>query len=109
MNTRCSACGGLVFGTLESTGDFYCSGVHQSNEPKINYGWICPRCTKVHSPNSTTCDCSSITQAIPLDDLISNNKAALDKIAEDLFLVGEARWKTDKEGNVTVPKWYILE
>lgn len=33
-------------------------------EPKsdniyLNYGWICPRCQRVHSPNIPTCKCNN--------------------------------------------------
>lgn len=30
------------------------------NQPN-NTGWLCPRCQKVHSPYSTTCDCKPQT------------------------------------------------
>lgn len=29
------------------------------NNPNIRYGWVCPRCGKVNSPDARSCDCSS--------------------------------------------------
>lgn len=34
----------------------------QQYPPKpIQYGWECPRCHKIHSPYSLTCDCQPAT------------------------------------------------
>ena len=30
---------------------------NESSKTGMLYGWICPRCGKVHSPYSTNCDC----------------------------------------------------
>jgi len=30
-----------------------------------NYGWICPRCQKVHAPWVASCSCSSISSLTP--------------------------------------------
>ncbi len=53
---KCANCGSEL-----QTGDtgFICSKCKskQINQP-FYYGWICPRCGKVHSPYSTHCDCT---------------------------------------------------
>ncbi len=46
----CGACGGIISG--------YGSSIHAAcNCPKHPQGWECPRCNKIHSPYSLTCNC----------------------------------------------------
>jgi len=54
------------------TGSLYCNSEKCQNEmvrkgkeesllqmlPIFIYGWICPRCQRVHSPNIITCQCN---------------------------------------------------
>lgn len=35
-----------------------------------NYGWICPRCQKVHAPAAQTCACAPSTLGAPLPNTI---------------------------------------
>ena len=51
-NVYCDKCGKLISGTPTGTGQQYCDCKSQTP-----VGWICPRCHKVHSPYSMTCDC----------------------------------------------------
>jgi DNA-directed RNA polymerase subunit RPC12/RpoP len=61
---KCLNCGSEL-----QTGDtdMNCSKCRANmNQNNILYGWICPRCGKVHSPYSTQCDC-------PPSSIISNS------------------------------------
>lgn len=46
----CKTCGGFLFGV-------YCGNSRICTCKKAAAGWECPRCHKIHSPYSTTCDC----------------------------------------------------
>ena len=55
---KCIYCGaGLTTGDA----DLMCTSCRMkrqlSGEIPYLYGWICPRCQKIHSPFSLTCDC----------------------------------------------------
>lgn len=59
---RCSKCGGLMYGQIERTNDFWCKcpefwGTSPKEEQPHLQGWECPRCHKIHSPFVYTCDC----------------------------------------------------
>lgn len=63
---RCSVCDAVVM-TI-TNGNYYCPTCHSFYEFKncdmpfphvVQYGWICPRCGKVNSPDARSCDCSS--------------------------------------------------
>lgn len=41
--------------TTEINSDYIIS----HNNPNIRYGWVCPRCGKVNSPDACSCNCSS--------------------------------------------------
>lgn len=46
--------------TAEISSDYIIS----DNNPNIRYGWVCPRCGKVYSPNVNTCGCNSTSDTI---------------------------------------------
>lgn len=58
---KCSSCGK----EMQSTGDDFINGIcsfcklkeTNKNQNTLLYGWICPRCQKVHSPFVYECDC----------------------------------------------------
>lgn len=68
---RCNVCGAVVM--TMTNGTYYCPTCHSySSDCKVQncnmplpenfgarYGWICPRCGKVNSPDTRSCDCSS--------------------------------------------------
>ena len=50
----CGICGGYIFGELPDI-----TSVNPCICPKPRLrGWECPRCHKIHSPFSLTCDCA---------------------------------------------------
>jgi hypothetical protein len=62
---KCVVCGTVVM-TL-TNGNYYCPTCNSYYEFKncdmpfphvVRYGWICPRCGKVNSPDECSCDCS---------------------------------------------------
>ena len=68
---KCNVCGADMIST--TGGNYYCPKNHiESSDYKVQncdmplpqgfgvrYGWICPRCGKVNSPDARSCDCSS--------------------------------------------------
>lgn len=58
--SRCPKCAGAVFapGVAVGYGGPLCScpALPYTQGP-IQYGWVCPHCTKDHSPLTPTCDC----------------------------------------------------
>lgn len=75
---RCSVCDVVV---MTMTGrNYYCPTCHSFYEFKncdmpfphvVQYGWICPRCGKVNSPDTHSCDCSSGETTITTGSTIS--------------------------------------
>ena len=55
VTNKCAKCGGISWGRPESTNDFMCLCA-VAPKPTLQ-GWECPRCHKIHSPFSLTCDC----------------------------------------------------
>ena len=53
----CTKCGGVAFGPLRSTGDFYCKCPIEHQSQSNLTGWECPRCHRIHSPYTTECYC----------------------------------------------------
>ena len=55
--SRCNKCGGMIIGELQHTADFrcICPPYIPGDKPVYNYGWICPMCGKVNSPEVLTC------------------------------------------------------
>lgn len=51
---NCKRCGQYM-----ATGNSYglCWSCKQQAEIPIQYGWVCPKCGAVHSPNTATCSC----------------------------------------------------
>lgn len=68
---KCNVCGADMIST--TGGNYYCPKNHTEGYackvqncdmplPQgfgVRYGWICPRCGKVNSPDTRSCDCSS--------------------------------------------------
>jgi hypothetical protein len=55
----CPECGGV-----HPTYTYGCPYRHTSPQPAtpyINYGWMCPRCNRVHGPFVRQCDCPPIS------------------------------------------------
>lgn len=44
-----------------------------------------------------------------LEELLDKNRDAMKQVQNDLFDLGEAPYHVDKDGKVTVPKWYVVE
>lgn len=75
---RCSVCNAVVM--TMTGGNYYCPTCHSFYEFKncdmpfphvVRYGWICPRCGKVNSPDTHSCDCSSGETTITKGSTIS--------------------------------------
>lgn len=68
---NCLDCGKELT-TADPLGHWLCRECEQKRKTPpapMMYGWICPRCGKVHSPYSTVCDCippSTTSTTIPL-------------------------------------------
>jgi hypothetical protein len=56
---RCNKCGTELTNEDMQTTDCICNACRKNKDMQVfgMYGWICPRCGKVHSPFSTECSC----------------------------------------------------
>ena len=53
----CVDCGGVKYGPLRSSIDYYCKCSIKHPTQSYLQGWECPRCHKIHSPYTTECWC----------------------------------------------------
>lgn len=105
---KCNVCGADMIST--TGGNYYCPKNHIEDYackvqncdmplPQgfgVRYGWICPRCGKVNSPDTRSCDCSSGGVTVTAGNTISipdDIKISLSGIYDDI--------KVDLSGTIT--------